>query len=163
MDLAQLTNQPTVIKIGGGDYLFSEIPFAGLGELQQWLKDNTPHPLRSLAGQLDGFGDDDRAELLRQAREDAKRWPPQIGTAAGTAALLNTEAGQVKALEVALGVHQAATPELARKLYKSLQSEAVKLARKKSKDGVDGEAKISRIFAIAFGMEEDGETSDPKA
>lgn len=170
MDLAQLTDQPTWIAIGGKSYGFSEIPFGGLGELQAWLKDNTPHPLRSLAGQLDGFSEEEKAELLRQAREDAKSWPPVVGTAAGAAALLATEAGQLRALWVALKVHQPATTlDEARRLYKALQGEAARLARArrgKAPAAGDAEAKVSRIFAIAFGMDGDDQADEgdgPKA
>lgn len=164
MDLAQLTDQPTPIEISGRHYGFSELSFDALGELQQWIKDKYPHPLRSIQGYLDGFSDDDREELLRQAREEAKHWPPVVGTAAGTAALLKTEEGQVQALWAALKVHQPETTLIeGRRLYKALQNESIRWAKRKAKGQADaGEAKVSRIFGIAFGMDQ-VEDDGPKA
>lgn len=166
MDLDDLTNQPSPIEIAGRTYLFSELPFESLGALQKWVKDNHPHPLRALRGQLDGFTDEEKAELLSQAREEAKHWPPVIGTARGAAALLRTESGQMQALWVALKVHQPDTSEAeARRLYKALEKEAATIARRNRKSGGDAEAKVSRIFAVAFGLaqEDEGDDADPKA
>lgn len=163
MDLARLTNQPTKIDIGNRKYGFSELPLSALGELQQWIKDNVPRPLDAIKGRLAGFTESERSELLRQAREEDKAWPPQIGSAAAAGVILSSQEGQLQALWVALKVHQPTTTlEEAKTAYRKLQAEAAALAKKRRGDGTDVEAKVTRIFSIAFGFEE-GDDGDPKA
>jgi hypothetical protein len=162
-DLARLTNQPTKVTIGGRKYGFSEIPLAGLGELQQWLKEHVPRPLDAIKGRLEGFNERERAELLRQAREEDKAWPPQMGSAAAAGVLLSSEAGQIQALWVALRVHQPETTlEQAHTVYRKLQREAAAVARKRRGDGSDAEATATKVFSIAFGMDDEAEDDDPK-
>lgn len=140
MDIAQHSDQPIQIDICGKSFGFSEFRLADLGELQQWVKDHTPHPIEAVKPHLAGLPDSDRAALLNDARRDALRWPPQVGTAAGAAALLGTEDGQVETLWVALRIHQTDTTRVgAAKLYRRLRTDP---------------DKAQRIYAIAFGMEE---------
>lgn len=163
MDLAQLTNQPIHVEIGGKSYAFAEIPADGLGRLQAWLKEHYPHPLRALVGQLDGFSDEEKAELFRQARQDALEWPPEVSTAAGTAALMRAEEGQIRTLHESLKVHQPETAlSDARRVYKALMAET---AHRILLRGFDPERTMRRIVRVAFGMgdlEAEDEGEDPK-
>jgi hypothetical protein len=147
-DLAQLTDHPDLtIAIGGREYRFSELPVAQLGRLQAWVKDSSPHPV-----------DEDRRYLLDQARRDAQRWPPKVGTAEGAAALLGTEPGQIEALAAGLSVHH---PELSRadaeRVFRALRKDAAKEARRAQREGrkYDGEGAARRIFAVLFGLDDD--------
>jgi hypothetical protein len=163
MDLAQITNQAIAIEIAGHTYLFRELNFEGLGRLQQWIKDHTPHPITSLMRDLKGIkgvSAEDRATLLEGARRDALAWPPKVGTAAGAVALMSTEEGQKAAMLEAL---QALQPGITREesdaLYRALQREAaaLKAARKRAgdeeedSDDLDKLEKATRIYSIAFG------------
>lgn len=168
LDLDQLTDQPTPVRIGGKEYLFSELPLESLGELQKWLRTNVPNPLVAVRQHLDGFDAEQQAALLDQARRDALHWPPKVGTARGAAALLGDEPGQVEVLWVALRVHQpTCTRDQAARLYKQLKREALSEQRRAKAAGEKPDAvesqKVTRIYGIAFGMDELLEGSDPKA
>ncbi|HXS24477.1 MAG TPA: hypothetical protein VN719_09620 [Gemmatimonadales bacterium] len=166
MDLARLSNQPVEIVVAGQPLLFGELTLEGIARLQAWVKEHVPHPLRALQGQLVGFSESEKSELLRQAREDAKAWPPQIGTRKGNGALLSTEEGQIAALTEALKVHQPIwTDADGKRLYRQLE-------RWGRKHPDQAEATLRRIYAIAFGVDDpeaeldeelEGEASDPKA
>lgn len=157
MDLSQLTNQPErTVEIGGKPYQFGELPIDALGRLQAWIKAHVPHPLDAVKGHLDGLSEADRRYLLEQARQEARQWPPVIGTAAGAAALLSTEAGQLAAFAEGLRVHQpAATDKDAAALFKRLRTDAAKAAAAAAKAGrqYDGEGPARDIFAVLFGLD----------
>lgn len=167
MTLDQLTDEPQLsIGIGGRLYRFSELPIEGLGRLQAWLKANCVHPVTALKDHLDGLPDRDRERLLEAARREGRDWPPQVGTAAGAAALLGTEPGQIEALYEGLRVHQPETSrELAVRIFRQLRRDAGKLAAAARKEGreYDGEGPARLIFATLFGLEDpDDELDLPK-
>lgn len=161
MDLTKLTDRPELtVPIGGRDYDFSEIPIGKLSDLQDFIRKAVPHPLEALKGHLDGFSDRDRDRLLDEARAAGAKWPPQVGTAEGAAALLGTEAGQVEALRVGLSVHHPEmTADDAGRLFRQLRKETLRLARaaRKAKRDYDGEGTVRRIFAVLFGLDPDEE------
>lgn len=151
LDLTQLLGKPEIkVTIGGSEYQFSELSIDALAELQSWIREHTPHPIESIKGYLDGMQPEDRRYLLDQARIDAKAWPPQIGTPAGSQALLGNQDGQAETLYHGLRVHQPdMTRESARRIYRDLL---------RSKN----EALVSRIFGVLFGMPDTSEEAPSK-
>jgi len=164
MSLTTATDSPELtVTIGSASYSFSELPIAALAKLQAWIRSHVPHPLDALKGHLDGLDPADRAVLLEAARVEARSWPPEIGTAAGAAALLGSEPGQVEALAAGLSVHH---PELTRpdveRLYRALGKETMRLVRAARSRGraYDGEGTMRRVFATLFGLDDGGGGDD---
>lgn len=155
MDIAQHTDQPARVEIAGGTYKFSELPIESLGRLQQWIKDHHPNPLVVIQPHLAGFSATDRAEVIRQARQEAASWPPQVGTGRGTQALLGDEAGQREAFFEGLLVHQPGTTrKQADRLFRELGREAAR-AKALGMSEVVAERKIATIYGLLFGAEDD--------
>lgn len=156
--LAELLDGPTfTVRVGGRDYGFSEVPVSSLLALETWIRENTPHPIESVKPYLSGLDPADRRELLEQARQDARNWPPRIGTSAGAAALLGSgDMGQIETLYHGLLVHHpGATRDHARGLYRKLR-QAMKREVAESEDGES--PTVRRIYAAIFGMlDEQGE------
>ncbi len=165
MSLETCTDSPELtVTIGGASYSFSELPIAQLAKLQTWIRAHVPHPLDTLKGHLDGLDPADRAALLEAARVEARGWPPQIGTAAGAAALLGSEPGQVEALAAGLSVHHAdLSREHVGRIYRQLRKDAGREAKKARREGreYDGEGDVRRIFAVLFGLDDPDEPELP--
>jgi hypothetical protein len=162
--LDQLTDQPQIaVTIGGQVYRFSELSIAALGRLQALIKETMPHPVQALKGHLDGLAAADREFLLKEAYRDARSWPPVVGTAAGAAALLSSEPGQIAALYEGLLVHQ---PQITQadvvRIFRALRRDAAREAAAARQNGqeYDGEGTARRIFAALFGLGID-EDSEP--
>ena len=159
MTLDQHADKPELtVTIGGNSYDFGEIPIESLAELQEWIRKNIPHPLEAIKPHLKGLPTDVAIGLTDRAREEAKDWPPEIGTAAGSAALLSKESGQILALRVGL---QKFHPEVdvrgAAQLYRQLGKDAARAARASGGKLEPGERIVTRIFSVLFGM---GDTVD---
>lgn len=156
LSLAQLDDRPELTAtIGGRPYHFSEVPIERLADLDAFIRRTVPHPIDALRPHLAGLAESDRAALLLAARAEARSWPPQAGTAAGMAALLSTEAGQLEALAAGLSVHHPeVTRDEARRIYRQLQREALREAARKRRAGQadDGEGLVRRIFSVIFGF-----------
>lgn len=156
LTLTELDDRPELsIEIGGSVYHFSEVPLEKLADVQEFLNRTVPHPLQAIRPHLAGLSESDRAVLLRDAREEGKHWPPQAGTAAGMAALMATEPGQVEALFAGLSVHHPALDRrAAERVYRQLRREAGRAAVRARRLGLkdDGEGAVSRIFSVIFGM-----------
>ena len=116
MNLDQLTNAPREIWLGGNDgrtYLVSALELGEWGALQCWLKEVAPDPVAHALDQLARAASQDMAineagkrELMRQARADARIWPPKVGTRAWFDLLEETDGGTIRFLWVALRKHQ---------------------------------------------------------
>ncbi len=158
MTLDQLTDLPQLeLPIGGKLYRFSELPVEALGRLQAIIKRTVPHPVAALAGHLDGLAEADRQYVLEQARAESWRWPPVVGTAAGAAALLGTEEGQIEALYEGLQVHQPETSRaVAVRIFRLLRTDSAAAAKAAKAAGrkYDGEGPARRIFAALFGLDD---------
>jgi hypothetical protein len=156
MDLTTLNDRPELtVRVGGAEYHFSELPIGRLADLQDFLRRTVPHPIDALKGHLDGLDPADRQALLSEARREARSWPPAAGTAAGTAALLATEAGQVEALFAGLSVHHpGATRADAGRLYRRLTRDAAAAAARARREGrpADEDGDARRIFSVIFGL-----------
>jgi len=166
MTLTELTDQPLLaIVIGGRQYYFSELPIGQLSVLQTFLGRTVPHPIEAVKPYLAGLPDADRAALLEGARREARSWPPEVGTAAGAAALLGTEPGQVEALFCGLSIHHPEiTRDGARAVYRALQRDSQREARAAKRAGrqYDGEGAARRIFAVLFGLDDPDTTDGPE-
>lgn len=140
MDLSTLNGRSeSTVRIDGRDYQFSELPIASLADLQDWIRARTPHPIDAIKPHLDGLTADERMTLLREARDDARRWPPIVGTPDGAAALMSSQDGQIETIYVGLRVHQPETTrDEARRLYRAMLRDR------------DDQA-VARIVAVMFG------------
>ena len=147
MDLAQHCDQPAPIRIGGADYLFSELTVESMGAIVARLKTMLVHPIAAIRGQLDGLDEDDRRYLLDQARKDAAEWPPHPGSPAFM--VLAAERPDVQVLLFGAGLRQhkpEATDAEVRKMLTAAK-----------------QADIQRIIRILFGHDPDMEDDAPKA
>lgn len=162
-DLTKLTDEPELaIIINGRLYHFSELPIAAIARLQTWVRANIPHPVDSLKGHLDGLPESVAIAMGQAARQEAKSWPPQVGTGAGAIALLSSEPGQVETLYEGLVAHQpGATREDAQRLYRELTREAARQSKAAKRAGkkYDGEGEVQRIFSVLFGLDQ---SADPE-
>jgi hypothetical protein len=148
MDLAQLTDAPTIVNVGGKDYAFSELTLASMGKLQGWIKSNFPHPLEAIKPHLEGFAAADRAYMIEAAQREAAYWPPAIGTPRASACLLTSPQGQTQVLYEGLKVHDpAATIEDADRLRRLLKRD---------------EAKSLMVIGLIFGTYDPGDDEAPK-
>lgn len=161
LDLTQLTDEPELtVTIGGRAYQFSELPLAALSRLQTWVRANVPHPLDSLRGHLEGLPEVGVVAAIEAARKEAKSWPPQVGTSAGSIALLSSEPGQIETLFEGLAVHdKSVTLEGAQRLYRQLQRQTAREAKATKAAGrkYEGEGTVHRIFGILFGIDDSEE------
>jgi hypothetical protein len=113
MDLATLTNAPREVTLAGKVYKVSALTLAEWGELQAWLKDNVPDPVERALAQLakaKAAGVDvqpeDRLALLKEARIEAKAWPPRVATTAWIEAIESVGNGVAMYVFVVLRKHQ---------------------------------------------------------
>ena len=162
MNLMQHADKPELtVTIGGQPYDFGEIPIEALAELQEWIRKNIPHPLEAIKPHLKGLPTDVAIGLTDRAREEAKDWPPEIGTAAGSAALLSKESGQILALRVGLQkfhpeVDGAGQPNCTGSSARTLRRQPGRPVASSSR----ASAIVTRIFSVLFGM---GDTVDDQA
>lgn len=173
MDLSELTDRPELtVSIGGRAYHFSEAPIDRLADCQDYLRRTVPHPVQAIRPHLEGLKAEDRQALLENARREARDWPPQAGTSAGMLALCGTEGGQLAALAAGLSVHHAGlSPADVKRIYRELQREALREARRRRKargdapaGDDDGEGLVKRIFSVIFGFgDPDLEADDDRA
>lgn len=153
--LDELLDGPTMtVQAGSRRLLFGELPLAALGRLQGWLRANAPHPVSSLAGRLDGLSDADRRHLLDKAHEEARHWPPVIGSPAAARALLGSDAGLIEVIYEGLLVHQpGSTRDDAARLVRALSRRVEKAIRAAKGTGVRPAAvdDVMKLTAVLFG------------
>lgn len=153
MDLSTLNGRSELtVRIDGRDYQFAELPIASLADLQDWIRARTPHPIDAIKPHLDGLTAEERMTLLREARDDAKRWPPIVGTPDGASVLMSTQDGQIETIYVGLRVLQPETTrDEARRLYRAMLRDR------------DDQA-VARIVSVMFGypLADDASEGGPK-
>lgn len=137
MDLAEHTDQPTEVIIGGKSYLFAELDIDAMGRLQAWIKAHVPHPMKVVREHLDDFTPAQQEILLAQARKEAAHWPPAIGTQEAAQALASSPDGMLEVLWEGL---KGADPETPRETAKAI-------FRKIRRD----EAKSREVYGLIYG------------
>jgi hypothetical protein len=105
-----LTNPPTMLPLGGKQFLVAKWTMGDRDQLEQFVRANTPRPLAVLNDQSSVFDDPEiRKEVVRRgldaAMEAEKSWPPPWGSPEFFAAL-QTPVGQDYLLFVILRAHQ---------------------------------------------------------
>lgn len=155
MRLDTLNDHPEIIvTIGGREYSFSRLTIGLKAKLQAYLRRTVPHPIDAIKPYLDGLEAEDRAALLEGARQDAKRWPPDIGTPAGMIALTQADDGTIELLALALSMHH---PEMTRSDAERLkndlerESEREAMAARRRGQKYDGKGLAWRIISIIMG------------
>lgn len=154
MDLTQLVDTAPELeeRIGGVRVFFSEIPIEAMAGLQAWIKERVPHPLEAIRDHLAHLPPAIAAELAERARQEAKSWPPEVGTEDGARVLTGTPDGQAECFYEGLKVHHPdVTRDDASRLYRQLRREV-----SKSRDG----RRVLRIFATIFGTDPPDERQD---
>lgn len=157
LHLDRLLDAPILtVAIGGRKLQFSEFPIASLARLQSWLRANVPNPIAAIAPHLEGLPAAERERLLDKAYDEARRWPPDVGSPAASLALMKTLPGQLEVFYEGVRVHQ---PEIARdesdRIYRLLErrlKKAVAEARRKGEKAVD-DGDGGRIMAVLFGYD----------
>jgi hypothetical protein len=155
MDLDQWTNRPVDVEIDGKTYQVAELPIEELAYLQEWIRKNVPDPIKAVAPYLGSLRPEDRAVVLDQARQDAARWPPKVGSTRAAEVLLGTEEGQAELLWRTMRVHR---PDLTRE-------ETTRMYRQWLRDASADEAirdRVGEIYAIALGLRRRDEEPAPK-
>lgn len=137
MDITRIVRVPTHLLLAGVDYEVSEFTISDLAALQAWIKAHRPHPLDRIKGQLEGLADADRRVLLLQAYDDAKRWPPKVGSTEGNEALLGCHEGVVEFVRAAIATGRPGTTS----------AEAETLLKDMSADN------FSTLLCVAFGVD----------
>ena len=147
MELVEHADKPELtIRSGGKEYNCGAIWQKERAELDAWLMKRVPHPLDAIKNHLEGLPASVVTDLTRAARQDAKHWPPQVGTAEGTEALLSTPGGQIEMLRVALQkFHSGATEVDAERLFHAMNQESFYLKRQAK---LEGRADDSALPAI---------------
>jgi hypothetical protein len=114
MDLATATAEAYVeVAIDGLRYKLGTLTLARWGALQAWLKAHARDPVAEALAQLaraarDGVPIRPESEqfLLREARSEARHWPPRIASTEFFDLLARTEGGDVQFAWEVLRVHQ---------------------------------------------------------
>lgn len=92
--LDRISNAPVHITLAGQTFLVRQLRLRQWGELQAWLREAAPDPIRSAVkavASVESEGkrvaDHIQRHLFAVATEECRRWPPKVGTAAWLAAL----------------------------------------------------------------------------
>jgi hypothetical protein len=119
----RVLNTPIVLTSASGKtYRVAEIPLAGLGRLQEWIRRDVPHPLASIRDHLDGFAPADRTAAIEAAVKAAADWPPRVGTVeAGMRLWSSQEGGRLVIREVLLAAGSEASEAEVEALYREMQ------------------------------------------
>lgn len=104
MDFARVTASPRAFAIEGKTYQVGKLTPRGIGDLQAHLKDCVEDPRLRARRVMEGLPDAVQLKIWADACEDARSWPPDIGSDEAMAHLLSIE-GQAKLLWVAFRQH----------------------------------------------------------
>ena len=109
MDLAQATQALEQVAIAGRSFSVRQLKLREWGALQSWLKQAAPS---TVAVALKGLAEAQAAgvavtqaqqdTLFAQAQEEARGWPPRVGTTDWLHALEDLEGGRARFLQIAL-------------------------------------------------------------
>lgn len=114
-DFARATGQPKTITLNGVDYKVGKLTPRDYGELQALAKEFCPDPRRIARELMGGLPDEVAKCMWLRACDDAKDWPPQLGSEKMTEIMI-TPIGQAKLLYLSLKKHNPITEEQAGEL-----------------------------------------------
>lgn len=113
MDLAEATNAPREIVIGGLAYKVSAFTRNEWGQLQAWLKDHAKDPISRAYAELAEVrrkgievDDRDRDATLTKARFEQSSWPPVVASPAWFDLLTSTDGGAFQFVATLFRKHQ---------------------------------------------------------
>jgi len=100
-----MSNACRPVTLAGKQYPVRQLRLREWGELQAWLKSVAPSPvavaLKALA-EVPDVPQPVQDALFRQAQDEARRWPPKVGSPAWINALEEIEGGRAMFLQAAL-------------------------------------------------------------
>lgn len=109
MTSEQATNTAAPITLAGREYRVRQLSHAEWSVLQAWLRAKMPSPVaEALKGLVDlaargvDVPEDLRKWVMRQAHEEARFWPPRVGSYPWFGALTAFDGGPAKAVSVVL-------------------------------------------------------------
>lgn len=101
MNLTQATNSATPVDFGGRTFPVRQLKLREWGRLHAWLAASTPNPVFVAGRAIEQarrlgapFGPELREELLAQAHDEARRWPPPVGSRAWLREVCSTNDGE---------------------------------------------------------------------
>lgn len=113
MDLAEATNAPREVVIGGLAYKVSAFTRNEWGQLQAWLKDHARDPITRAYAELAEvrrkgieIDDKDRDAVLTKARFEQSSWPPIVASPAWFDLLTSTDGGTFQFVAALFRKHQ---------------------------------------------------------
>jgi uncharacterized protein (DUF1800 family) len=87
MDSTQATRCPVALTLAGKDYPIRQLSHSEWAPLQAWLKKSVPSPvaeavraIRELESADSRPSDPERSAIMANAHEQARLWPPRVGS-----------------------------------------------------------------------------------
>jgi hypothetical protein len=79
-DMSRAVGSPTPVVIAGAQYLVSKLTARDIGDLQEFVKHKCPDPRLMARDLCGGLPDVVALEVWRSLAEEARDWPPQVGS-----------------------------------------------------------------------------------
>ncbi len=123
MDSESLSKAPREVTLAGKTYLVSKLEYEEWNLLRAWIKDHAVDPVVAMMDHMTRakaagitVSDEDRKLLYETARQEAKVWPPMVGSDGWFSVLLTTDGASERFLSLVLKKHNPAISdeELAR-------------------------------------------------
>lgn len=109
MNSEQATNSPGPITLAGRGFAVRQLSHREWSALQAWLRASTPSPvaeairgMQELSGRGVDVPEEMRKFVLKHAHEEARYWPPRVGSLAWFNALNSFDGGPGQAVSVVL-------------------------------------------------------------
>lgn len=87
MDSTQATRCPVALTLAGKEYPIRQLSHSEWAPLQAWLKKSVPSPvaeavraIRELEAAGERPSDSERSAIMANAHEQARLWPPRVGS-----------------------------------------------------------------------------------
>ena len=127
---------PRSITIDGKEYRVSKFTPRDIGDIQSWLKSETPDPRQEAKKLMEGLPEIVAVEVWRTLAEEAKSWPPSLGDSRANDLLIGSTEGAARLIWVTLrkhnGVDLAKAREIATTIDMSDLNELLRLASPES-------------------------------
>lgn len=135
-DYARAAGSPRSITIDGKEYRVSKFTPRDIGDIQSWLKSETPDPRQEAKKLMEGLPEIVAVEVWRTLAEEAKSWPPSLGDSRANDLLIGSTEGAARLIWVTLrkhnGVDLAKAREIATTIDMSDLNELLRLASPES-------------------------------